>query len=101
MNNSTLEKKSNMEVLERDVGLDKFIPDAVIGTVKPKTLRKAIQQHFKKYGNLSESECCFKYFELLSKVRKYDQEAFRCSLGVSHYCNSSSGYCFCCCNIGM
>ncbi|KAL7646506.1 UNVERIFIED_CONTAM: hypothetical protein RMT77_001757 [Armadillidium vulgare] len=81
MNNSTLEKKSNMEVLERDVGLDKFIPDAVIGTVKPKTLRKAIQQHFKKYGNLSESECCFKYFELLSKVRKYDQEAFRCSLG--------------------
>ncbi|MCL4120324.1 UNVERIFIED_CONTAM: hypothetical protein GTU68_037752, partial [Idotea baltica] len=81
MNNSTLEKKSNMEVLERDVGLDKFIPEAVINTVKTKTLRKAIQQHFKKYGSLSESECCFKYFELLSKVRKYDQEPFRCSLG--------------------
>ena len=85
MNSTTLEKKSNMEMLERDVGFERFIPASVIDSVKMKTLRKMIQQNFKKYGSLSEIECFFKYFELLAKVRKYDQEQFRCSLGVIFY----------------
>ncbi|XP_037794751.1 focal adhesion kinase 1-like isoform X2 [Penaeus monodon] len=81
MNGSTLEKKSNLEFLEKDVGLHKFLPSSVLNTVKPKTLRKSLQQHFKKYGQLSESECFFKFLELLGKGRKYDQESFRCALG--------------------
>ena len=84
MNSSTLEKKSNIEFLEKDVGLHKFFPASLLDTVKPKkTLRKSLQQHFKKYGHYSESECYFKFFELLSKVIKYDQETFSCGLGVS------------------
>ena len=79
---NTLEKKSNMEVLEKEVGLEKFIPMSVMHTVKPKALRKLVQQNFRKYGTLSESECCFKYLDILVKVRKYDQESFKCSLGV-------------------
>lgn len=86
MNGSTLEKKSNLEFLEKDVGLHKFLPSSVLNTVKPKTLRKSLQQHFKKYGQLSESECFFKFLELLGKGRKYDQESFRCALGVSSLC---------------
>ncbi|XP_063604451.1 uncharacterized protein LOC134779972 isoform X1 [Penaeus indicus] len=81
MNGSTLEKKSNLEFLEKDVGLHKFLPSSILNTVKPKTLRKSLQQHFKKYGQLSESECFFKFLELLGKGRKYDQESFRCALG--------------------
>lgn len=82
MNSTTLEKKSNMEMLEKDVGFEKFIPATILNSVKMKTLRKMIQQYFKKYGSLTEVECYFKYFELLAKVRKYDQEQFKCSLGV-------------------
>ncbi|XP_064091763.1 uncharacterized protein LOC135205295 isoform X6 [Macrobrachium nipponense] len=81
MNGSTLEKKSNLEYLEKEVGLHKFLPSSILNTVKSKTLRKSLQQHFKKYGQLSESECLFKFLELLGKSRKYDQESFRCALG--------------------
>lgn len=81
MNGSTLEKKSNLEYLEKEVGLHKFLPSFVLQTVKPKTLRKSLQQHFKKYCQLSESECFFKFLELLGKGKRYDQESFRCALG--------------------
>lgn len=42
-----------------------------------------IQQNFKKYANLSDFECRFKFLELLKLVYRYDQERFRCALGVS------------------
>ncbi|KAK8721924.1 hypothetical protein OTU49_012636, partial [Cherax quadricarinatus] len=81
VSSSTLEKKSNFEYLEKEVGFHKFLPSSVLNSMKAKTLRKALQTHIKKYGQLSESECYFKFLELLSKVRKYDQESFRCALG--------------------
>lgn len=28
-------------------------------------------------------ECCYTFFEILSKLHRFDQESFRCSLGVS------------------
>ncbi|XP_069194882.1 focal adhesion kinase 1 isoform X1 [Procambarus clarkii] len=81
VSSSTLEKKSNFEYLEKEVGFHKFLPSSILNTIKTKTLRKALQQHIKKFGQLSESECYFKFLELLGKVRKYDQESFRCALG--------------------
>lgn len=77
-----LDKKSNFEYLERDVGLSRFLPSAVTAANKPKTIRKLIQHHFKKHSGLSERECMFKFFELLKTVYRFDQERFRCSLGV-------------------
>ncbi|XP_076059773.1 protein tyrosine kinase 2 Fak isoform X9 [Oratosquilla oratoria] len=81
MNSSALEKKSNLEYLEKDIGLSKFLPASFLNTLKPKTLRKSLQQHFKKYGQLSEFECYFKFLELLGKAKRYDQEEFSCALG--------------------
>ena len=79
-----MEKKSNLEFLEKEVGFHKFFPASLLDTVKPKkTLRKSLQQHYKKYGNFSESECYFKFFEIIHKILKYDQETFSCGLGVS------------------
>ena len=77
-----LDKKSNFEYLERDVGLAKFLPKSVIQSNKPKAIRKLIQQHFKKYANYQERECMFKFFEILKTIYKFDQERFRCALGV-------------------
>jgi focal adhesion kinase 1 len=48
---------------------------------KPKILRKAIQAGFKKYGQLSDRECSFKFLEILKSVYRFDQERFRCALG--------------------
>lgn len=50
--------------------------------MKPKALRKLIQQHFKKVAVLSELECMFKFFDLLRAHYRFDQERFICALGV-------------------
>ncbi|XP_063217421.1 focal adhesion kinase 1 isoform X2 [Bacillus rossius redtenbacheri] len=76
-----LDKKSNLEYLEREVGLHKFLPRAVLDSMKPKALRKLIQQHFKKVAALSELECMFRFFDLLRAHYRFDQERFRCTLG--------------------
>ena len=77
-----LDKKSNFEYLEKEVGLHKFLPKNVISTTKPKLLRKLIQQHFKKYAVLQDLDCMFKFFEILKSVYRFDQERYRCALGV-------------------
>ncbi|XP_053394577.1 focal adhesion kinase 1-like isoform X6 [Mercenaria mercenaria] len=76
-----LDKKSNFEYLEKEVGLKRFLPRNVIDSMKSKNLRKAIQQHFKAYAQLSESECVYKFFETLSRVNRFNQERFKCALG--------------------
>ncbi|EGI67695.1 Focal adhesion kinase 1 [Acromyrmex echinatior] len=76
-----LDKKSNLEYLEREVGLHKFLPRSVLNGMKPKALRKLIQQHFKKVAALSELECMFKFFDLLRAHYRFDQERFICALG--------------------
>ena len=77
-----LDKKSNFEYLEKEVGLSKFLPKNVIQNTKPKLLRKLIQQHFKKYASLQDLDCMFKFFEILKSVYRFDQERYRCALGV-------------------
>ena len=52
-------------------------------SLQPKHLRKLIQHTFKQYAPLSEEECVFKFFEVLSQVWRFDQERFKCALGVS------------------
>lgn len=44
----SLDKKSNIEYLEKEIGLHKFLPKSVLDAIKPKVLKKAIQQQFKK-----------------------------------------------------
>lgn len=44
----SLDKKSNIEYLEKEFGLHKFLPKSVLESIKPKVLKKAIQQQFKK-----------------------------------------------------
>ncbi|XP_044263167.1 focal adhesion kinase 1 isoform X6 [Tribolium madens] len=78
-----LDKKSNFEYLEREVGLHKFIPQRILSTMKPKTLRKSIQSQFKKYVNMTDIECMFKFLETLMLYYKFDQERFRVDLGSS------------------
>ena len=74
---NALDKKSNIEYLEKEVGLHKFLPKVVLETVKSKSIRKLIQQHFKKFSNFSERDCMFKFMDLLKTVYRYDQERFR------------------------
>lgn len=83
MPNVALDKKSNLEYLEREAGLNKFLPRAIIESVKPKTLRKLIQTQFKKVSSLSENECMFKFFEMLRAQNRYDQELYRVDFGNS------------------
>uniref|UniRef100_A0A0B6ZXT7 non-specific protein-tyrosine kinase n=1 Tax=Arion vulgaris TaxID=1028688 RepID=A0A0B6ZXT7_9EUPU len=76
-----LDKKSNFDYLEKEVGLKRFLPKSVIDSTKSKALRKLIQQQFRCYAQLTESECVFKFFEKLFTVHTFYHERFKCALG--------------------
>uniref|UniRef100_A0A670ZVT5 Focal adhesion kinase 1 n=1 Tax=Pseudonaja textilis TaxID=8673 RepID=A0A670ZVT5_PSETE len=83
MRGNALDKKSNYEVLEKDVGLRRFFPKSLLDSVKAKNLRKMIQQTFRQFANLNREESILKFFEILSPVYRFDKECFKCALGVS------------------
>ncbi|XP_058604557.1 protein-tyrosine kinase 2-beta isoform X2 [Onychostoma macrolepis] len=80
MNASGLEKKTNFDLLEKDVGLDLFFPQELIESMKPKQLRKLIQQTFQQFALLKEEQCIIKFFETLSVFSSFDEEVFPCEL---------------------
>uniref|UniRef100_A0A8C4GPK6 non-specific protein-tyrosine kinase n=1 Tax=Dicentrarchus labrax TaxID=13489 RepID=A0A8C4GPK6_DICLA len=83
MNAKGLEKKSNFELLEKDVGLDLFFPQQLINSMKSRQLRKLIQQTFQQFSTLKEDDCMVKFFETLQDFVNYDEEVFPCELVVS------------------
>ena len=81
---NSFEKKVNIELLEKEDGLNKFLPPYILNSTKHKAIKKSLQQNFKKYGNLSETNCRLQFLDiLLSKLRRYNQEMFVCQMGVS------------------
>uniref|UniRef100_A0A6Q2YJX9 non-specific protein-tyrosine kinase n=1 Tax=Esox lucius TaxID=8010 RepID=A0A6Q2YJX9_ESOLU len=80
MNPNGLEKKSNFELLEKDVGLHLFFPRELIDSMKPKVLRKMIQQTFQRYSCLKEEQCVVKFFTTLADCYDYTQESYSCQL---------------------
>ncbi|XP_038143444.1 protein tyrosine kinase 2 beta, b isoform X3 [Cyprinodon tularosa] len=80
MNAKGLEKKSNFELLEKEVGLDLFFPQQLINSMKSKQLRKMIQQTFQQYATLKEDDCMIKFFETFKTFINYDEEVFPCEL---------------------
>ncbi|NWI95970.1 FAK2 kinase, partial [Pitta sordida] len=82
MPQNALDKKSNFEFLEKEVGLDLFFPSQMQENLKPRQLRKMIQQTFQQYALLREEECVLKFLHTLSTFAPIDQESFRCQLVV-------------------
>uniref|UniRef100_H2YTK2 non-specific protein-tyrosine kinase n=1 Tax=Ciona savignyi TaxID=51511 RepID=H2YTK2_CIOSA len=82
MPSTVFEKKSNFELLEREVGLRKFLPKSVVDSMKTKDLRRIITREFKTVSHLTEEQCVFRFFEILKKITRFDQEIFRCALGT-------------------
>ncbi|KAM3850748.1 protein-tyrosine kinase 2-beta-like [Diretmus argenteus] len=80
MNPNGLEKRSNFELLEKDVGLDLFFPRELIDSMKPKQLRKMVQQTFQGYSTLKENQCMSRFFTTLAQCYSYTQESFACQL---------------------
>uniref|UniRef100_A0A8D3BT56 non-specific protein-tyrosine kinase n=1 Tax=Scophthalmus maximus TaxID=52904 RepID=A0A8D3BT56_SCOMX len=80
MNAKGLEKKSNFELLEKEVGLDLFFPQQLINSMKSKQLRKLIQQTFQQFATLKEDDCMVKFFDTLKEFVSYDEEVFPCEL---------------------
>ncbi|CAH0551901.1 unnamed protein product [Brassicogethes aeneus] len=78
-----LDKKSSFEYLEREVGMQKFVPNSVLDKMKSKSLRKSIQSHFKKFSHMTDVECMFKFLEILKLHTNFDQERFRVDFGSS------------------
>ncbi|XP_053565487.1 protein-tyrosine kinase 2-beta isoform X2 [Bombina bombina] len=80
MPQNALEKRSNFDFLEKEVGLDLFFPKQMQESLKPKQFRKMIQQTFQQYGSLKEEECIMRFLTTLSSFTSIDQETYRCEL---------------------
>ncbi|XP_024917506.1 focal adhesion kinase 1 isoform X1 [Cynoglossus semilaevis] len=83
MPGNALDKKSNYELLEKDVGLRRFFPKSLLDSLKAKTLRKQIQQTFKQFANFNDEQSIHKFFEILTPIYRFDKECFKCALGSS------------------
>ncbi|XP_068612591.1 protein-tyrosine kinase 2-beta-like [Brachionichthys hirsutus] len=80
MNPNGLEKKHNFDLLEKDVGLDLFFPRELINRMKPKQLRRLIQQTFQGYAALKQDQCVNRFFATLAQCYNFMQESFTCQL---------------------
>uniref|UniRef100_A0A8C8RI93 Protein-tyrosine kinase 2-beta n=1 Tax=Pelusios castaneus TaxID=367368 RepID=A0A8C8RI93_9SAUR len=80
MPHNALDKKSNFEFLEKEVGLDLFFPKQMQENLKPRQFRKMIQQTFQQYALLREEECILKFLTTLATFATIDQESYRCEL---------------------
>lgn len=80
MNPNGLEKKSNFELLEKEVGLDLFFPRELIESMKPKQLRRLIQQTFQNYSTFQQDQCMVKFFTTLSQCYSITEESYACQL---------------------
>uniref|UniRef100_A0A4W5LHX1 non-specific protein-tyrosine kinase n=1 Tax=Hucho hucho TaxID=62062 RepID=A0A4W5LHX1_9TELE len=80
MNDKGLEKKSNFELLEKDVGLNLFFPQELIDSMKSRPLRKLITQTFQQYATLKEDECMVRFFKTLAEFVNVDEEVYPCEL---------------------
>ncbi|XP_041726001.1 protein tyrosine kinase 2 beta, b [Coregonus clupeaformis] len=80
MNAKGLEKKSNFELLEKDVGLNLFFPQELIDSMKSRHLRKLIQQTFQQYAALKEEECVVRFFQTLTDFLSIGEEVYPCEL---------------------
>ncbi|XP_068165250.1 protein-tyrosine kinase 2-beta-like isoform X2 [Antennarius striatus] len=80
MNPNGLEKKYNFDLLEKDVGLDLFFPRELINSMKPKQLRRLIQQTFQGYSMLKQDQCMNRFFTTLAQCYSFTQESFTCQL---------------------
>uniref|UniRef100_A0A671U8P9 non-specific protein-tyrosine kinase n=1 Tax=Sparus aurata TaxID=8175 RepID=A0A671U8P9_SPAAU len=80
MNPNGLEKKSNFELLEKEVGLELFFPRELINSMKPKQLRRLIQQTFQGYSTLKQDQCVNRFFTTLAQCYSYTQETYACQL---------------------
>ncbi|XP_057314339.1 focal adhesion kinase 1-like isoform X2 [Hydractinia symbiolongicarpus] len=81
MPQSALDKKSNLDFIEKEIGLERFLPNTVLDHMKNKDIRKKIQTLFKQYADYKEDFCCFEFYKLLLSVHRFDLEAYKCSLG--------------------
>ncbi|XP_015242030.1 PREDICTED: protein-tyrosine kinase 2-beta-like isoform X2 [Cyprinodon variegatus] len=80
MNPNGLEKKSNFELLEKEVGLDLFFPRELIESMKPKQLRRMIQQTFQSYSTFQQDQCMEKFFTMLCQCYSITEESYGCQL---------------------
>ena len=80
---NAVEKKTTLDYLEKEIGIQKFFSKRSLNNKKPKLLRKIMQEVYKHYECMSEDDLMLKFFEMLRKVWHFDHETFSCGLGAS------------------
>ncbi|XP_014102161.2 focal adhesion kinase 1 isoform X2 [Bactrocera oleae] len=74
------DKKHHIDYVEKEIGLNSFLPKSVISSVKPKNLKKLIQAGYKKVYNLTDIEYITKFFDLLQTCKINGNEKFSVTL---------------------
>uniref|UniRef100_A0A669D1S5 non-specific protein-tyrosine kinase n=1 Tax=Oreochromis niloticus TaxID=8128 RepID=A0A669D1S5_ORENI len=66
--------------VRKEIGLDLFFPKELIDSMKPKQLRRMIQQTFQGYSTMNQDQCMAKFFTTLAQCWCFTQESFACQL---------------------
>ncbi|XP_053962112.1 focal adhesion kinase 1 isoform X2 [Anastrepha ludens] len=74
------DKKHHIDYVEKEIGLNSFLPKSVISSVKPKNLKKLIQAGYKKVYNLTDIEYITKFFDILQTCKINGYEKFSVTL---------------------
>uniref|UniRef100_A0A0N5AUT8 receptor protein-tyrosine kinase n=1 Tax=Syphacia muris TaxID=451379 RepID=A0A0N5AUT8_9BILA len=75
------EKSSKLDELEISGAFQKYLPETIIVTTKPKQLRKVLLSGIKKFASFSPTECIFWFLKVVKQLAQFDVEIFRCSIG--------------------
>lgn len=78
---SSNDRKHHLDYIEKEIGFSNFLPKSVIDSIKLKSLKKLVQNQYKKIYSLSDTDYILKYFELLATVFDFDHEKFVVTLG--------------------
>ncbi|KAL5262560.1 hypothetical protein ACHWQZ_G008083 [Mnemiopsis leidyi] len=81
LSHEALNKKSNINMLENEIGFDKFIPRCVLDRARSREIKKLIQTNLKQFSVLTENQCVYKFFEILSKVKHIGITPFHVKMG--------------------
>ncbi|XP_063693086.1 protein-tyrosine kinase 2-beta-like isoform X3 [Bolinopsis microptera] len=81
LSHEALNKKSNINMLENEIGFDKFIPRCILDRARSREIKKLIQTNLKQFSVLTENQCVYKFFEILSKVKHIGIMPFYVKMG--------------------
>ncbi|VDD88378.1 unnamed protein product [Enterobius vermicularis] len=79
------EKSGKLDELEITGAFQRYLPETIVVSTKPKQLRKILIAGIKRNASRSPTECIFYFLQTVKRLAQFDVEIFRCSIGATEF----------------